>query len=117
MQEPLTDINIQKRDPFFDILKGILILLVVIGHTFEKYIAEGMIPYSIYGTLYTFHMPLFIFISGYFTKNADKARANAVKSLLIPYLIFNSLYYLTQNILQHRLLFTIISPGWTLWYL
>ena len=43
----------------FDILKGILIIFVVIGHTNLK------IPYF---DIFWFHMPAFFMVSGYLTK-------------------------------------------------
>jgi fucose 4-O-acetylase-like acetyltransferase len=47
------------RDATFDMLKGIGILLVIIGHTFMKEIG----PY-----IQAFHMPLFFMVAGYFFK-------------------------------------------------
>lgn len=44
------------RDKTLDIAKGIGILLVVIGHM--------PINIDLYNTIYTFHVPLFFFISG-----------------------------------------------------
>lgn len=44
-----------------DLLKGILILLVIIGHILQGTFSENIWRYIIY----TFHMPLFIGISGY----------------------------------------------------
>jgi len=46
------------RDPAFDFVKGVLIYLVVYGHVLPNDVALNII--------YSFHMPLFIFLSGYF---------------------------------------------------
>ena len=43
-----------------DILKGIAMILVVIGHYFHP----PIVSYAIW----SFHMPLFVIISGYFVK-------------------------------------------------
>lgn len=51
-----------KRIREIDILKGILILFVVIGH-------YPFINQSIKQIIFWFHMPLFFIISGYFYKN------------------------------------------------
>lgn len=51
----------QNRDITFDMMKGIGIILVIIGH-----LAHGfgwLVP-----AIYTFHMPLFFILSGYFYK-------------------------------------------------
>lgn len=67
--------DIQKpmgRDISLDIAKGVLILLVVIGHGFQyafgsNYGQSGLFFINpIYRAIYMFHMPLFMFISGYF---------------------------------------------------
>lgn len=67
------------RDATFDMLKGIGILLVIIGHTFMKEIG----PY-----IQAFHMPLFFMVAGYFFKY--KAPKNLFtrdfRRLIVPYL-------------------------------
>ena len=57
------------RDLSFDYLKGLLIFLVILGHSII-YI-EGVDCYydPLWKSIHTFHMPLFVLISGYFFKN------------------------------------------------
>lgn len=62
-----------KRIYLFDNLKGLLIALVVVGHFADTYIRAPFFK-SIYVFIYAFHMPAFIFISGYFHKNEDIKR-------------------------------------------
>src|SRR4051812_17242655 len=98
------------RDHYFDNAKFILILLVVVGHTIEPLIGKSPSLKSIYMFLYFFHMPLFIFISGYFSKNlssGDYAK-KVISKLLIPYLIFETAYSLFDYFIFKReeLLFT-----------
>jgi fucose 4-O-acetylase-like acetyltransferase len=50
-----------KRIGYIDIARGIGILLVVLGHNDFGYIS----PFG-YQVIYSFHMPLFFFLSGYF---------------------------------------------------
>lgn len=55
-----------KRDPFFDVVKALAMLLVVIGHTRRAYgcqVGNPMIDNFIVGM----NMPLFFMISGYFS--------------------------------------------------
>jgi fucose 4-O-acetylase-like acetyltransferase len=80
-----------KRIETIDIAKGIGILLVVLGHNDFGYVS----PFG-YKLIYSFHMPLFFFLSGYFL-NASipffeffKKRFNA---LLKPYLFTIFLIY------------------------
>ena len=67
------------RDATFDMLKGIGILLVIIGHTFMKEIGSY---------IQAFHMPLFFMVAGYFFKY--KAPKNLfirdLRRLIVPYL-------------------------------
>lgn len=70
-----------KRDPLYDVAKGLGILCVVYGHS-----GIGLGYYMIY----MFHMPLFLFISGCLHKQRTM-RESVVKktrSLLKPYFIF-----------------------------
>ncbi|CCX59757.1 putative uncharacterized protein [Blautia hydrogenotrophica CAG:147] len=70
-----------KRIEFIDVAKGITILLVIVGHT----IPEGLMRTLIY----SFHMPLFFFLSGYFYRNIPTKvliRKKA-RQLLPPYYI------------------------------
>jgi len=68
---------------------------------------------SIYIFIFMFHMPLFIYVSGYFSKNFDKCRRNAIKDLLVPYIVFNIIWYLSVGNYK----FPLYNAGWTLWYL
>ncbi len=83
-----------KRIEYLDIAKGIGILLVVLGHNdFE------VISLFIHQVIYSFHMPLFFFLSGYFINTSIpffdffKKRFHA---LLTPYLFTIFLIYFTS---------------------
>ena len=61
----------KERDYFFDNLKAVLIFLVVLGHFLLP--IRGDNPLVVVKRLiYVFHMPLFVFISGYFAKKIYK---------------------------------------------
>jgi fucose 4-O-acetylase-like acetyltransferase len=83
-----------KRIEYIDIARGIGILLVVLGHNDFGYIS----PFG-YKVIYSFHMPLFFFLSGYFLKTSIpffdffKKRFN---SLLKPYLFILFIIYFTS---------------------
>ncbi|MDR1091551.1 MAG: acyltransferase family protein [Prevotella sp.] len=109
----------RKRDPFFDSLKFILICLVVFGHILEYSGIRDMLSFKVYSFIYTFHMPLFIFISGYFSKNItwDKLK-KAFKTLLPAYLVFQTILSV-PNMLDgsFRLFNFLTSPQGILWYI
>ena len=82
--------QIKERDYFFDNARALLIFLVVFGHLMEPYRSSSGFITSLYLTIYSFHMPGFLFISGYFAKKAGQAGyiEKLSKKLLIPYFIF-----------------------------
>lgn len=109
--------KVKNRNYLLDNLKVVLIFFVVFGHVIEYYIKDNSILRTIYIYIYFFHMPLFIFISGYLSKNFYRMKRKAVRNLLIPYIIFNMIWYTAVYIGTKRVMFSVISPGWTLWYL
>ena len=72
------------RLDYMDTAKAIAILLVVVGHSFWL----GKIPYMS-GIIYSFHMPLFFIISGFFFKNVGVRAAlkKYAMAYLWPYLV------------------------------
>jgi len=58
-------IRMSKRVEYIDIAKGIGILLVVMGHN-----DFGLVSPFFYKFIYSFHMPLFFFVSGMFFKSS-----------------------------------------------
>jgi fucose 4-O-acetylase-like acetyltransferase len=51
------------RNDFLDMAKGIAIILVVIGHTVQRWSADFDEEFW-FRVIYSFHMPLFVFLSG-----------------------------------------------------
>ena len=70
-----------------------------------------------YKVIYTFHMPAFVFVTGYLAKwNAPKI----VRRLLVPYVILQPIYILYDYYVLHRadeLTLQWTQPYWLLWYL
>lgn len=69
------------REISFDIMKGIGIIAMIIGHC--------PIPDVLKSFIFTWHMPLFFIIAGYFfhPTNIRKAFLKNIQSLIIPYFI------------------------------
>ena len=83
---------VSTREPYFDNLKFVLIVFMVIGHfAFEN--RSNPFLNGLCNAIYSFHMPLFIFISGYFSKSIQSQRKTDITSLLWPYLIFEIIHY------------------------
>lgn len=71
--------------PHIDVAKGIGILLVVFGHNWLVVDDKG----ELFNIIFSFHMPLFFFLSGLFLKESvslKKLTLSKIDSLLKPYL-------------------------------
>lgn len=71
-----------KRIYKFDNLKFLLILFVVIGHFADLYVSTYRSMKIIFIFLYSFHMPLFLFITGIFTKKIKTYKDIPVKKII-----------------------------------
>ena len=87
----LVQINniIMKRDLYWDSLKFILIFFVVCGHCIGSYLPTGGINRVLYNFIFTFHIPLFIFVSGMFSTINDRNKYKlGIIRLLETYIVF-----------------------------
>ena len=101
------------RSARLDNLKCLLIVCVVLGHLLE--LQDGPATDYLYLSIYTFHMPLFVWVSGYFARPADR---RCLRSLAAPYLIFQILYSLAAIFLwgtEEEL--KLLEPYWLMWFL
>lgn len=80
-----------QRDVTIDIVKGMAILFVVIGHLLQYNTADGSHGVC-FNWIYSFHMPLFMLLSGYVAAfNRDKIKdfhsfiCKKAVQLLLPY--------------------------------
>ena len=102
-----------KRDYSFDNMKVLLITLVVFGHALEEFGTTGKLG-LIRAVIYSFHMPLFIFISGYFSKS-DAKPEKLLKTTILPFIIFNTIWLFTQGTAINKINF--FKPIYVFWYL
>ena len=101
------------RDYGWDNIKCILIFLVVLGHMLEFCKVFG--GEVLYRLIYFFHMPAFLFLSGYFTRK--KPKLSGVLEQLLVYCVFQILYILFARYALHTeesLRFS--TPYWILWF-
>lgn len=112
--------SIQKRESYFDNIKCILIFLVVIGHFVDFTVANSDAMKSVFLFIYSFHMPLFIFLSGLFCKNTiDDGRKTAVRVVFffILYILMKLLAFLVNIIFDQEAYFQLFTEGGAPWYL
>jgi acyltransferase len=94
------------RLDWIDALKGIGIMLVVLGH--------HSLPAALDTYIFSFHMPLFFFISGFlfdfgkYSKSGANFVKSKFKSLIVPYFLFASL-----TCIFYCLLDAVYQPGIT----
>ena len=93
--------NKNGRIYLFDNIKFLAILLVVIGHAINFLTeADGnMLEKSLYLTIYSIHMPLFIFISGLFLKPMDKS-TKFPKQKVISYILIGIVLRIIMAVLR-----------------
>lgn len=109
------------RKFYYDNLKFILIVLVVIGHFIERMESSHTMQ-SIFFFIYIFHMPLFVFITGLNSKSMldenNNLKVNKIISFMIIYIVLKSVLFLIEtNLLGENLTFKIFSESGVPWYL
>ena len=85
----------------FDNIKFLAILLVVIGHAIN-FLTEtdgNMLEKSLFLTIYSIHMPLFIFISGLFLRPMDKSTIFP-KQKIISYILIGIVLRIVMSVLR-----------------
>lgn len=105
------------REFLFDNYKAFLIVLVVIGHFIEPCYENNGFLYDLKWAIVSFHMPAFIFISGYFSKKGTSFK-KLLNGLVIPYFVYEIIYYLLYTLIldkETKLYFA--HPKFSLWYL
>jgi fucose 4-O-acetylase-like acetyltransferase len=111
----------KERLEYIDALKGFAILLVVMGHvipwsfqSFENVSSMSPTPVLLWKIIYSFHMPLFMFVSGFLfgqshfvsPKEYILKMWKKTKMLLVPYIVCSILIYMWRG-----------GREWTYWYL
>jgi fucose 4-O-acetylase-like acetyltransferase len=116
----MADQSATARDPWLDNAKMALILLVVVGHTWALLPSDGPGGH-LYDFLYLWHMPAFVFISGYLSRGfeyAPRRMWQLVRTLVVPYIVFEAALALFRMwVGGERLEDLFTDPHFPLWYL
>lgn len=105
--------TVAKRIQKWDILKFVLIFFVVFGHISEQY--SGTTGLSFF--IYSFHMPLFIFVSGLFSKKTiNEKRYSRIFTYFILYIFIKIILCVSNYINKGFVSFNIFSEGGVPWY-
>lgn len=115
MKQVMSKSILSLRDERLDSLKFVLIMLVCFGHVFEID-TSGYSEFSMacFKLIYTFHVPLFAFISGYFT-NSNKSYGKSLLSLAGIIVWGNILWFFCSG--EKLSLMSFLTPQYHLWYI
>ena len=109
------------RDPSLDNVKMVLVTLVVVGHAIGL-VEDSAGSHWVYDFIYLWHIPAFVFVSGYLSKSFEWDRRrlkNLVYTLAVPYLLFEpALFYFRREVAGEGVEGPLwLIPHWTMWYL
>lgn len=112
----------KKRDPYFDNVKYLAIVLVAVAHAWEPVMDGSRATRALYMVVYMFHMPAFILISGYFSRSFDMTPAKVkrlITSVAVPYVIFETAYVLLKRYADDSPdeSITLLDPFFLTWFL
>ncbi|GAA1354484.1 acyltransferase family protein [Streptomyces beijiangensis] len=110
-----------RRDAYFDNAKYLAIVLVAMAHSWEPIMDGSRATHALYMVVYTFHMPAFIIVSGYFSRSFDM-RPDRLKRLItgvaVPYVVFETTYSLYERWMNNpHFEISLLDPFFLTWFL
>lgn len=106
------------RDDSIDSLKFVLIFIVILGHLLGEYLNQSHVNLMMRNFIYLFHMPLFVFVSGYFSKNLNFRKGRKGLFKLLEIFITIQVLVLIFKLINDTISWSdIITPWWIMWYL
>ncbi|MBR3818166.1 MAG: acyltransferase family protein [Clostridia bacterium] len=110
--------EISSRLEKWDILKFILIFLVVLGHIADFSTRSNEYMRTLYLAIYTFHMPLFIFVSGLFAKKTvNEKRKDKIFGYLVMYFVLKFINFLYFWISAGKTSFSVFTETGLPWFM
>lgn len=113
---------LKDRNIAFDIVKGIAIYLVVLGHCMQYIGHTSMSDNALHSWIYSFHMPLFFMVSGFFAASSWKLDAleflrKKCIGLLLPCITLGILMLPFRG-LENLTLINVLTLQWfPLWFI
>lgn len=99
----------ESKNPTISAVRGIAIILVIYGHVIQRTMVpsgEDFFLNPAFKFIYSFHMPLFFFISGYLMaltlrkRHVEEAFRARCKSLLVPFVSWGTLGVISMYVLD-----------------
>ncbi|WP_405712603.1 MULTISPECIES: acyltransferase family protein [unclassified Streptomyces] len=112
----------KRRDAYFDNVKYLAIVLVAVAHSWEPVMDGSRTARALYMVAYTFHMPAFIIVSGYFSRSFDMSAAKVkrlVTGVAVPYVVFETAYSLFKRYADDAAdqSISLMDPWYLTWFL
>ena len=108
--------NQDNRISYWDNLRFFLILCVVLGHFLSQFVSESAGYRMLFIFIYSFHMPLFIFVSGEFHK--DTHVSVRVVQFLSYYIILKGIIGISRALIYgNAISFSLLSEDGLAWYM
>jgi fucose 4-O-acetylase-like acetyltransferase len=108
------------RDPWFDNAKMALVTLVVVGHSWTL-LPNNVVNDQAYDFLYLWHVPAFVFVTGYLSRSFTWSRQRLValvRTVVVPYILFETALALFRVYVGGEQLQDLFKdPHWPMWYL
>ncbi len=118
----IKDKQMNKKSHYINNIKAFLIITVVVGHMVSCVKNIDPIAADIYSFFYSFHMPAFIFITGYLSTSSMKSRKRMLAKVftyVLLYVVYQTCFDLFQRYVTHSVsaAFSLFRPRIGLWYL
>lgn len=101
----------KQRSSYWDNIKGLLMLLTVFAHILFPWQDRSEFINRTVDCIYLFHMPAFVFVSGFFGKSERSRSFGEIIKLIVLYFIFNSVMGFTYGFTS------LLQPMYSYWYL
>ncbi|MFJ8748548.1 acyltransferase family protein [Streptomyces sp. NPDC102441] len=112
----------KRRDAYFDNVKYLAIVFVAVAHAWEPVMEGSRATRALYMVVYTFHMPAFILVSGYFSRSFNMSAPKVkrlVTGVVVPYVLFETAYSLFKRYAggEQDASITLLDPFFLTWFL
>lgn len=107
-----------KRTQKWDILKFFLMFTVVLGHFVDYHSEQSHVMRSVFLIIYSFHMPLFIFVSGLFSKKmVNEKRWDKMLGYLTLHFFTKVIIFLYEVIFKQETDFRVFGETGLAWFM
>lgn len=117
----MNGVSARSGDAFFLNLRFLLIVCVFTANALEPLIDVSSLADRWYTWIFMFHMPLFVWVTGYFARPSLKGETGvkALLQIMVQYIIFQSLYSLLDTAFFHvqGVHHSFFAPYLLLWFL